>query len=438
MFLFPSFGRLPLLKGCLQRSLWLVLALLWVFPSEVGAETRFSLLTASPGKAVWAHYGHTGIRYQDTDKHLDVVFNYGLFDFSAPNFIGRFVTGQTDYEVGTTEFYNFILEYQLENRAVTEQVLNLTPAEKDRLLNALLVNIQPENKVYRYNFFFKNCATQPRDIIEAALDGQVCYTLDPTCPSLREVVHQHTEAYPWVQYGIDFALGAKADDAADLRVQQFAPTILMASFASAVIETDSTLAQSDSAVIQGATPGLRPLVASTTELASVDPALEAAKPWTPSPLLVMWLVTGLTLLLVVMAWPLKKGAGYQPSNKGSHTLTAMMNVWTGLIYGVAGVLGSLLYFLVFFSEHPTVDVNYLAIWLHPLHLVFALGLLFKPFRLKVAPYYLFANLPLQLFAFAGVLFLPQTLHPAAYPFLLTLLLIGLHAEFVVFKRHRHA
>jgi len=424
MSLFHSSGLLPLLKGCLRSSLWLVLALLWVLPSEVGAETRFSLLTASPGKAVWAHYGHTGIRYQDTDKHLDVVFNYGLFDFSAPNFIGRFVTGQTDYEVGTTEFYNFILEYQLENRAVTEQVLNLTPAEKDRLLNALLVNIQPENKVYRYNFFFKNCATQPRDIIEAALDGQVCYTLEPTCPSLREVVHQHTEAYPWVQYGIDFALGAKADDAADLRVQQFAPTILMASFATAVIKSEES--------------GLRPLVASTTELASVDPALEAAKPWTPSPLLVMWLVTGLTLLLVVMAWPLKKGAGYQPSNKGSHTLTAMMNVWTGLIYGVAGVLGSLLYFLVFFSEHPTVDVNYLAIWLHPLHLVFALGLLFKPFRLKVAPYYLFANLPLQLFAFAGVLFLPQTLHPAAYPFLLTLLLIGLHAEFVVFKRHRHA
>lgn len=445
MSLFQSFGRLPLLKGCLQRSLWLVLALLWVLPAVVEAETRFSLLTASPGKAVWAHYGHTGIRYQDTDKKLDVVFNYGLFDFSAPNFIGRFVTGQTDYEVGATDFYNFMLEYQLENRAVTEQVLNLTQAEKDRLLNDLLVNIQPENKVYRYNFFYKNCATQPRDMIEAALDGQVRYTLAPDCPSLRAVVHQHTEAYPWVQYGIDFALGAKADDPAGLRWQQFAPTILMASFATAVIKTDSTLAlsdstlaQSDTAVIQGATPGLRPLVASTTELASVDPALEAAKPWTPSPLLVMWLVTGLTLLLVIVAWPLKKRAGYQPSNKGSHTLTTMMNGWTGLIYGVAGVLGSLLYFLLFFSEHPTVDVNYLAIWLHPLHLVFALGLLFKPFRRKIAPYYLFANLPLQLFAFAGVLFLPQTLHPAAYPFLLTLMLIGLHAEFVVFKRHRHA
>lgn len=473
MFLFQSFGRLPLLKGCLQHSLWLVLALLWVLPAVVEAETRFSLLTASPGKAVWAHYGHTGIRYQDTDKKLDVVFNYGLFDFSAPNFIGRFVTGQTDYEVGATDFYNFMLEYQLENRAVTEQVLNLTQAEKDRLLNDLLVNIQPENKVYRYNFFYKNCATQPRDMIEAALDGQVRYTLAPDCPSLRAVVHQHTEAYPWVQYGIDFALGAKADDPADLRWQQFAPTILMASFASAVIKTDSTLAQSDStlaqsdtAVIQGATPGLRPLVASTTELASVDPALEAAKPWTPSPLLVMWLVAGLTLLLVIIAWPLKKGTTNRTvhvANRTDHAAnrtvhaanrtvhqseqavrstntsrTAVLNLWTGLVYGVAGVLGSLLYFLLFFSEHPTVDVNYLAIWLHPLHLLFALGLLFKPFRRKVAPYYLFANLPLQLFAFAGVLFLPQTIHPAAYPFLLTLMLIGLHAEFVVFKRHRHA
>lgn len=115
-----------------------------------------------------------------------------------------------------------------------------------------------------------------------------------------------------------------------------------------------------------------------------------------------------------------------------------MNSWTGLLYGIAGVLGCLMYFLVFFSEHPTVDVNYLTIWLHPLHLIFAFGLLFKPFREKIAPKYLMVNLPLQLFAFAGVLFLPQTLHPAALPFLVALMLIGLRAEFILFKRYRHA
>jgi len=431
MSLFQSSRLSTLLKRCVQNSLWLVLALLWVLPMDAGAEGQFSLLTASPGKAVWAHYGHTGIRYQDAENKIDVVFNYGLFDFSAPNFIGRFVTGQTDYQVGTTDFYNFMLEYQLENRAVTEQVLNLTSAEKDRLLNALLVNIQPENKIYRYNFIYKNCATQPRDMIESALDGQVRYELAPPCSSLRAVIHTHTEDYPWVQYGIDFALGAKADDEADLRTQQFAPTILMASFATAVIETDSSLAQTDTTLIQGTTSGLRPLVASTTELASIDPSLEDSGSNMPGPLLVMWLVAGLTLLLVILAWPRKNGTE-------KRLIGAIMNSWTGLLYGIAGVLGCLMYFLVFFSEHPTVDVNYLTIWLHPLHLIFAFGLLFKPFREKIAPKYLMVNLPLQLFAFAGVLFLPQTLHPADLPFLVALMLIGLRAEFILFKRYRHA
>jgi len=431
MSLFQSSRLSTLLKRCVQNSLWLVLALLWVLPLDAGAEGQFSLLTASPGKAVWAHYGHTGIRYQDTENKIDVVFNYGLFDFSTPNFIGRFVAGQTDYQVGTTDFYNFMLEYQLENRAVTEQVLNLTSAEKDRLLNALLVNIQPENKIYRYNFIYKNCATQPRDMIEAALDGQVRYELAPPFSSLRAVIHTHTEDYPWVQYGIDFALGAKADDEADLRAQQFAPTILMASFATAVIETDSSLAQTDTTLIQGTTPGLRPLVASTTELASIDPTLEEAGSNMPGPLSVMWLVAGLTLLFVILAWPHK-------NSTEKRLIGAIMNGWTGLLYGIAGVLGCLMYFLVFFSEHPTVDVNYLTIWLHPLHLIFAFGLLFKPFREKIAPKYLMVNLPLQLFAFAGVLFLPQTLHPAALPFLVALMLIGLRAEFILFKRYRHA
>lgn len=422
----PAFPR----KDCLLRRLWLGLLLLWVVPSLVGAETRFSLLTASPGKAVWAHYGHSGIRYVDTDRQVDVVFNYGLFDFSAPHFLHRFITGQTDYEVGATDFYSFMLEYQLENRAVTEQVLNLSAAEKERLLNALLENLRPENKVYRYNFFFKNCATQPRDMIEAALDGTIQYTLEPESPTLRAVVHQHTEAYPWVQFGIDFALGAKADRPAGLRDQQFAPTVLMASFASALILADSAILASDTTLLPGTASGYRPLVASTTELSTVDPSLEHTGPWTPGPILVMWMVVGLTLLGGLLTYPFNKTATATKT-------TGFFMVWIGMVYGMAGVVGSLLYFLLLCSEHPTVDVNYLAIWLHPLHLFFALSLPFRAFRQKVAPYYLAANVPLQVFALAGTLF-PQTLHPAAYPFLIALMLMGLRAVFALYKRQHHA
>jgi len=374
---------------------------------EAGKKARFSLLTASPGTKVWSHYGHTGIRYNDPDDGLDIVFNYGLFDFSSPNFIGRFVTGQTDYLVGTSSYFDFLLEYRLENRAVTEQVLNLTQQEKTRLWQALLTNIHPENRVYRYNFFYKNCATLPRDIIEQSINGQVEYTRKPDYNSLREVIHHFTNDYPWIQYGIDFALGAEADREANLRIQQFAPDILMHSFSTAIIRSD--------------TAGIRPLVLEYSQPVTIDPELkEKGFPW-PGPLTVMWTVFGLTGLLTILEI-IKK--------RQYHLLDAVL-------FTVAGILGCLMLFLMLFSEHPATDENYLSLWIHPFHLLFVIGLIIPAFRRKGAALYKTVNLPLQLFALAGVLFLPQTLHPAAYPLLLTLMLRSLSGSWFLFNKLKH-
>ncbi|MDP4277523.1 MAG: DUF4105 domain-containing protein [Bacteroidota bacterium] len=357
-----------------------------------GEKSYFSLLTASPGKEVWSQYGHTGIRFHDPENKLDVVFNYGLFDFSSPNFIWRFVTGQTDYIVGTCSFFDFMLEYQMTNRGVTEQILNLTQQEKADLLHALLVNIQPENRVYRYNFFYKNCSTLPRDIIVKAIRGKVDYRWPGKFKSLRDEVHHFTNNSPWTQFGIDFALGAKADNKADLCSQQFAPDVLKESFSHAMIFNDSL--------------GTRPLVLQTLHPASIDPELNESGSFKVGPIWVMWLVFLTTGALTVLE--IRKKKQY-------HVLDAVL-------FAVTGLAGCIIFFLVCFSEHPTTDVNYLLLWLHPLHLLYAIALSIPAFRPKAASLYKAVNLPFQLFALAGTLFLPQTLHPAMYPLLLSLML----------------
>jgi len=388
-------------------------------PSEeeiptAGRLAQFSLLTASPGKRVWSQYGHTGIRYLDPERRTDVVFNYGLFDFSSHNFLLRFLKGQTDYMVGTTLFYNFLLEYQIENRVVTEQVLNLTQTEKDRLLQALITNIKPENREYRYNFFYKNCATMPRDLIEAAIDGKVTYTLETPYRSLRDEVHHFTEAYPWVQFGIDFALGAKADKPASLNVQQFAPEVLMSSFTTAFVTNDSTA---------------KSLILSTKQIIKHIPANDEAPVTNPNPLLVTGLILALTVLLTVLEIALAKPGA----------LKAIFAVWDGVLFGGCGLIGTAIFFLLFFSQHPTTELNYLALWLHPLHIVFALGLLFRSFRKRMASLYKAINLPFQAFALLGVFFLPQALHPAAYPLLIALMIRSLQSGWVVLRKPaRHA
>jgi hypothetical protein len=280
----------------------------------------------------------------------------------------------------------------MENRGVTEQVLNLNPEEKNVLWQALMINIGPENRVYRYNFFYKNCSTMPRDIIEKAIQGTVDYQWEGKYKSLREEVHFFTDKYPWTQFGIDFALGAPADKDASLKVQQFAPDVLMESFSKAVIRNDST--------------GVRPLVTETLHPATIDPAqVEKTKSY-PSPILVMWVIFIITLFFT---WLEIK------NKKPNHWLNA-------ILYTVAGLIGFLIAFLVFVSEHPTTEVNYLLLWLHPVYLIYLPALLFRAFRKKISFIFSAINIPFQVFALAGTLFLPQYLHPAAYPLLLALML----------------
>jgi len=81
-----------------------------------------------------------------------------MFNFNAPNFIFRFALGETDYQLGVTNYEHFASEYNYLGRDVWQQTLNLTQAEKEHLFNLLQENYRPENRIYRYNFFYDNCA----------------------------------------------------------------------------------------------------------------------------------------------------------------------------------------------------------------------------------------------------------------------------------------
>jgi len=351
-----------------------------------------SLITVSPGEDIYAHYGHTAIRVADPKNSFDLVFNYGLFDFNSPNFIYRFVKGETDYVCGAFSYSDFLLEYQMENRNVIEQILNLNPLEKEAVWQALVKNIQPELRTYRYNFFFNNCSTKPRDVLVRGIQGKVDYRTNGYFPTLRSVIHHYTNSHPWTQFGIDLLIGAQADNSASLSDQQFAPELLYKSFATAVILDDSAK--------------IRPLVFETRRAVS-QVANRLPKPTKlPGPVPVAWF-----LCLLVTACTLYEFL----KNKHFQAVTAVL-------YGIFGITGSIIAFMVLFSIHPTTHVNYLLLWLNPLHLIFAFGIFFGSFRKRIANPYLAVNLLLQLFSLAGIWFLPQQLHPAMAPLLLMLLM----------------
>ena len=172
---------------------------------------QFSLLTCAPGNEIYALFGHTAIRYQNFSRGVDLVFNYGMFSFNTPHFVYRFVKGETDYQLGITPYPYFESEYAFRGSSVYQQILNLTYSEKMSLLKLLQDNYLPENRIYRYNYFYDNCTTRARDQIEKSIQGQVVYPSVSWHKTFRGIVHEFTKGSPWDELGIDLCLGAEAD-----------------------------------------------------------------------------------------------------------------------------------------------------------------------------------------------------------------------------------
>ena len=305
------------------------------FNTEYYDSVEVSLLTCQPHDEVYSLYGHTAIRWNDRHaKGEDLAFNYGVFDFRKPYFALRFVFGLTDYELGAYPFHYFLQEYRHFGSMVTEQVLNLTNEEKGRLHIALAENLRPENSVYRYNYFYSNCTTKARDIIEQCVNGRMEYAgKEDYTPSYRDMVHEMTRNNPWSRFGNDLLLGIKADQKTDLRQQEFLPHNLMYDFDHAQINDNGNY---------------RPLV--LERRTAVPAGVQTLKRGFPlSPLTCGIILAALALVLFLIEW--KKRRAFVP--------------WEVLLMVITGIIGIMLT-LMLFSQHPTVSLNLQIILLNPL------------------------------------------------------------------------
>ena len=358
---------------------------------------RISLLTCAPGKPIYSLFGHTAIRYEHPKQNIDVVFNYGLFSFNTPNFILRFSLGETDYQLGVQPFDHFRYEYEYYGREVRQQTLNLTNSEKERLIELLKTNSLPQNRVYRYNFFYDNCATRPRDIIEQSISDTLNYApLIKTgeTKSFRDLIHQYTPNALWGRFGIDFCVGSEADRPITERQMMFIPFYLEDAYANAYITTEDSLRNLVTSTEIIVDNGFGPDEESTIEkIGSVM-----------SPLLTFSL-----LFLIVLAATI-------------YGIFKSKGLW-GLdvfVFGLSGIAGCILAFLALFSEHPAVSSNYLLLVFHPGQLIFLPLIIRDVRRGKRCWYLVFNTLVLTLFI---VLFpiIPQRFDFAVVPLALCLL-----------------
>lgn len=213
------------------RTYWLSICLLFVISvqaEELSDAARISLLTCTPGEALYERYGHTALRICDPETDLDITYNYGIFDFDTDHFYWKFVKGETWYELGMSSTYHFLYFYEIEHRPVYEQELQLTPAERNAIVHALVNNYKPENRHYLYNFVFDNCATRPYLLIERALRDSISSDYAGyTGQTYRSFIRHYTGVWSWSNAGINLLFGSKADQAMRSEDRLFLPEELM-------------------------------------------------------------------------------------------------------------------------------------------------------------------------------------------------------------------
>ncbi len=316
-----------------------------------------SLLTMLPGHEVYSIFGHSAIRIRSDARGLDRTYNFGTFDFDQPFFMVRFARGQLDYILDTAPFADELAQYQYLGRPIIEQRLALTSVAAETLFQNLETNALPENRAYRYDFFFDNCSTRLLAAIERATAeaGQGPLQLAPaaTHPTFRQLLAPYTRGTPTLAMGMDLGIGTPSDRVATDREQTFLPIGL-------------------ADALDGATVGGRPLVTARDTLFWVPGAgivPDKTEPVVPA-----------VALLLLLAWG---AAALRPERLGKLGRAA-----DAVLFIVTGVAGMVVAFLWFGTDHTVTGPNLNLLWAFPGHLglawAAARGPLSRPWRVYAA------------------------------------------------------
>nr|WP_320120115.1 DUF4105 domain-containing protein [uncultured Marinifilum sp.] len=363
------------------------------FARELSDQSEVSLLTCSPGEELYSLFGHSGLRFKDPKNNMDIVFNYGTFDFNTPNFYVKFARGKLKYKLAAADFERYKKAYIYEKRGIIEQKLNLDLASKRKLFAAILENYKPENRFYHYDFLFDNCSTRIRDIIEKNTSGKITYPANKNTPkTFWNLLDHFMQKSRWIYLGIHLILGTPCDVEATPYEYMFLPDNMMYAFAEAQI------INKDSAV---------PLVSSTNTILKETLILETTV-WYQRPIFIFGVIAILGLIASLFYYRKKKN----------------LFVIDYLLYGASGLLGWIIIFLWFFTDHQATGPNLNILWAIPIH--FPLTLIFLA-RKSIYSYYYFLIMSILLLIVIGCwYFIPQSLPNAILPFVVLLLIRSLY------------
>ena len=318
-----------------------------VLISQETPQAEVYLITCGPGTEIYSVYGHSALRIVIPEKKIDTVYNWGVFDFATPNFAWKFAKGRLNYMLGVYSFESFLKDYFLEQRWVISQKFNLETPDIERLFLLLEENLKPENITYSYDFYYDNCSTRIRDLIEKAVGEDLLYPPEKAKKELqtfRYLTGEYEKVYPWLKLGIDLLIGSPGDKKASFREMMFLPAHLKNGLSELLIRRNSKMI---------------PLLQNPEIVLDIDQQPIKEKLFA-SPLFVF----SLLLIIIIMLTGLVR----------RKTANNIIDIF---LFSVFSILALLMIFFNFFTDHHQLRWNLNIIWLNPFIILCLTSLVFK-------------------------------------------------------------
>ncbi|WP_282073714.1 DUF4105 domain-containing protein [Polaribacter atrinae] len=311
---------------------------------QLSEYAEVSIVTAGPGEELYEAFGHSAIRIKDPVLKLDLIYNYGMFDFNQPNFYSNFAKGNMIYSLARYDFKYFIASYRRDKRWLKEQVLNLTLQEKQRYFKFLENNALPENSNYQYDPYFDNCATKLRDITKTILGDKIVFNDNNLEKNLtfRQLTNHEIPWNSWGTFGLNLIAGTKLDEQATFEQYMYLPDYVYSSFKDATVYIKN-----------------QPQELVKSEITLLNFKEKEAKSSIYNPFLIFSL---LALLGIYITYKDFK------NNKRTKALDF-------ILFFITGLIGCALFFLWFFSTHSTAPNNFNLLWAFAPNVVIAFVLL---------------------------------------------------------------
>jgi Domain of unknown function (DUF4105) len=351
--------------------------------------SQISIITCGPYQGeLYSAFGHTAIRVFDGNDGLNVVYNYGVFDFDQPNFYLNYTRGLLYFKLGVMSYIDFRNYYMYYNRSVVEQVLDLTPAQRQAIFDYLEWNALPENDTYRYDYFFNNCSSKVRDVFAQVLGDAIKFDSShiTTDYTIRQITDLCLKQQPWGDLGIDICLGLPMDKKATPNEYMFLPEYLEAGFDHATINKNGEVVP----IVQFKKPVYMPV-----------PQEE------PKSIVHPWVVFGIFFALAIglCVYDLRR---------------KKISKWFDLlVFGSTGLVGLLLVVLWTATDHQAAAKNFNILWALPTNL-FVVAIFRERSANFLRKYFSVATLIWTLLLISWF-FLPQQLHIFLLPFVAALL-----------------